>query len=711
MAISTKFDRKILTDIDRPIEKSDEDLLGRDQFVERLAAALVRNTGDQDAKEATGYVIGLTGAWGSGKSSVLNLLHGHLSSRSKVIVVRFNPWLFQGVNELVAGFFAELSAQISSYKEKSLSDKAQDLHQTIDGYRDSINAFSGTIDTIKPGIGIAARLAIRLFPKWKPLSAYQQKKKLEDKIANLGCAIVILIDELDRLEDEEIRAMARLIKAVGDIRGTSYLVAYDHDRVVRALCNGIEDNAKSNGAAYLEKIIQLTIPLRSMMDYEVQELLVNTLIYSGYEDYTKKEDKRCERLIDILTKNLSTPRDIKRLIGNFTAIESMVHGEVNTLDILGYCYLLIKAPDILNKIRGNIDLVVTNPRGPIRWEHAQDPKGWTIEKAFGEKYEKYQDILKWLFPIFDENKGGQIVREQEGFDRDQIKRSDNIIRVLYLGDPPHLVSRKDVEELWNLETLQLKCRLDEIQSTNKLPQYVDRINDILLMLPECGDKNFWPSLSRVLMRNRDWVQEEERNNSLSQIIESQLRIIATKKENHKKRIKNIVQCLIDANDVIVTPSLLRHHLWRYGLDVNEREENEDIPVIFTKSETKALISAEGMRLYKEVESGAWLRRCPYDNILYFLLNIGQYDEALRTALTTQLVSTESIATFACDIVPPGYVIEASTLNKLILTDEVRERVDETIIAGSFLAYNNWIQSSVKRFQALLYGKNLMYFDD
>lgn len=51
-------------DADQPIRKAEDDLLNRSEFSKDLAKAIATNTGSQ------GFVIGLYGKWGSGKTSI-----------------------------------------------------------------------------------------------------------------------------------------------------------------------------------------------------------------------------------------------------------------------------------------------------------------------------------------------------------------------------------------------------------------------------------------------------------------------------------------------------------------------------------------------------------------------------------------------------------------------------------------------------------------
>src|SRR5689334_829734 len=94
---------------ERPIQRSDEDKLERGQFIARLTAALI----DPATSKSTGVVIGITGPWGSGKSSILNLLQENIKAQyPDALIVRFDPWLVSGRDDLVAEFLGELTGTI-----------------------------------------------------------------------------------------------------------------------------------------------------------------------------------------------------------------------------------------------------------------------------------------------------------------------------------------------------------------------------------------------------------------------------------------------------------------------------------------------------------------------------------------------------------------------------------------------------------------------
>lgn len=212
---------------DRPIAHDRDDKLDRGPFVASLIRTLVRDTSDSHGnltgRFASGFVVGLTGKWGSGKSSVLRLLQLELELMDRVIVSYFNPWLFNGRDELVRGFFNGLREAMG----RSNAENRRELTDALDRYWGAINlaghAVAGIVDVhgtaggaskIWSGWGKRIKGAL---PRSEKLSPDEERKALEKKIAQMQVAVVVLIDELDRVDDDEVRAVAQLVKAAGDM--------------------------------------------------------------------------------------------------------------------------------------------------------------------------------------------------------------------------------------------------------------------------------------------------------------------------------------------------------------------------------------------------------------------------------------------------------------------------------------------------------------
>jgi len=101
---------------DRPIEDTSEDRLGRAGLARMIAGQIT------SAPANDGFIIGLLGPWGSGKTSILNLVKKEIEKSDKAAVIQFNPWLFSGTEQLMGRFISALSAEIRLRPQLGLAD-------------------------------------------------------------------------------------------------------------------------------------------------------------------------------------------------------------------------------------------------------------------------------------------------------------------------------------------------------------------------------------------------------------------------------------------------------------------------------------------------------------------------------------------------------------------------------------------------------------
>lgn len=83
------------------------DRLGRTGFADRFVE-LVNSV----ASQTPSAVLGLIGPWGSGKTSVLNLVRSGLGDDETWSVVDFNPWMVSDVDGLTREFLATVEAAL-----------------------------------------------------------------------------------------------------------------------------------------------------------------------------------------------------------------------------------------------------------------------------------------------------------------------------------------------------------------------------------------------------------------------------------------------------------------------------------------------------------------------------------------------------------------------------------------------------------------------
>ena len=98
---------------DKPITSKEEDVFGRKDFSQRLGRFIYNYQGED------GLVLGLYGEWGSGKTSVINMVEEEIdelaeNDKNKPLIVRFSPWQYSDKDNLISLFFQSLTYKIDS---------------------------------------------------------------------------------------------------------------------------------------------------------------------------------------------------------------------------------------------------------------------------------------------------------------------------------------------------------------------------------------------------------------------------------------------------------------------------------------------------------------------------------------------------------------------------------------------------------------------
>ena len=269
--------------IDKPISDSDEDLLG----FNTLSITLL-DTIHAQADRST-FAIGIDGPWGSGKSSILRLLIKELENRESrhtsdgvgLIVVQFSPWLISNQTALIAEFFKQLekAIDVASRRTKPVHSfrdwntlrkwsaiRKRSIGKKFRAARKAMHKFAGltalastaavamdpTFSSVLTSSALS-RFGRAIRPSTRSLEAL--KSQLDDYLGEIAevdktFRILIIIDDLDRLDPRDALEVLRLVKAVADFPAVSYLLAYDKRSLASAISKSdlIED-----GDAYLKR--------------------------------------------------------------------------------------------------------------------------------------------------------------------------------------------------------------------------------------------------------------------------------------------------------------------------------------------------------------------------------------------------------------------------------------------------------------------------
>ena len=315
---------------DNPISTASEDLLQRSKFVERI----VREIDMIDASQ--GYVLAVMGQWGSGKTSVLNLVKERLQNK-EMLVVDYNPWLLSGTEALVAGLFGEINVQLKQRGKQYRSIATKMLR-----YSELVAPFAAIPVAGSWSAGLLAMATFaKKFRELRSVSVAAQKERVTKALGSLDHPIVAIIDDIDRLDKVEVREIFKLVRLTANFPNVIYLLSFDRIRVENALT---EDGVP--GRVYLEKIVQngfeLPIIPRKVLTREVAQALGSAL-----EQVNVRLDREVwdNTLLNIVVPAIKNMRDVRRLAMAVRSTAAALTDSVEVSDIVALESMRLFLPD------------------------------------------------------------------------------------------------------------------------------------------------------------------------------------------------------------------------------------------------------------------------------------------------------------------------------------------------------------------------------
>lgn len=332
---------------DLPITKSTEDRLNRGTFAKSLAKTISHYS------FPSSFTIGLYGEWGSGKTSLVNMvLEAVEDIDNSAIILRFNPWLCTDPKQLITQFFKQMATAIKLKKPKA--EKAWEL---IDQYADVFDAASlipvaGVIISAA-GKALAKEANDRVEQRTKDLQ--ESKNQIVNKMKEENIKIIVSIDDIDRLSEEEIISIFQLVKALADFPNTVYLLAFDYDVVVHALSKV----QYGDGKEYLEKIIQVPFEIPAPSITNIHAALFSKLdsILGEIPEERWAKATWAELFQFGLKKYIKSIRDVIRYTNVFLLKYELLKDETDPVDLLGLTSLQVFEPSLYSKLPSYKDIL------------------------------------------------------------------------------------------------------------------------------------------------------------------------------------------------------------------------------------------------------------------------------------------------------------------------------------------------------------------
>ena len=456
---------------DRPIERLEDDRLGRRSFAESVARHILATRSEH------GFTAAITGEWGSGKTSVLNMIEETLERETEeVVILRFNPWLFRGTAELVTRFFDELSAQIG----EGDSDRLKDVAKLLTGFGKLIAPHIPI-----PGAAAVAHVAGNLMDNFtKPTSLLSKRDHLSKALGNAKTRMVVFIDDIDRLEYGETRELMRLVRLTSDLPYLIFLLAFDREHVAKSF-----DEIGTDGQLFLDKIVQLSFNLPSTRESVLRETFFNELDELIRDRDVTDLDRNVwgEVYQEIVRPLLSNLRDIKRYVYSLPVTLELVGKEVALADLLGLEAVRMLRPRLYEELREHRGNIVRY-ESDIRWTVQPDDRLEEAKRDLEAMLERacvnnklLQAVFRILFPATHNVLGvGLYIQTGDSeLRRDRRIGCEDVLEIyLNAGIDESAVATVGVQELVNAfaDEARLTRLLDSLNE-RQIKEALDRLED------------------------------------------------------------------------------------------------------------------------------------------------------------------------------------------------------------------------------------------
>ncbi len=376
--------------------------MGYAPFAERICRVILKLT------PVNGYVIGLHGKWGSGKSTALNFILEYLEKHNienkgkEITHIDFRPWIVSGHQDLIVAFFKILSENLGP-REGFLKRHFRPIAKFINGTTDNLVDAAATVAiTVDPSGGIASGFAGNLAKKSfnSMLSSFLEDpslqtayESLKTQLAASGRRFLVTVDDIDRLGELEVRTIMQLVKSIGQLPNVTYLLAYDRVVVWRALDQAPYQDVPHFAEKIVQQEIELPTPNRGAL-----LAILNTEL-SFLLNLVPESARWIELVQQGIDRWIRSPRDIVRLSNAVKFSWSALQYEIDPQDLLAMEGLRLFDSDAFNWVRDNRDFLFSQGRYILA---QNDLKLLTIESLRAriqkESQPQLMRVISVLFP-------------------------------------------------------------------------------------------------------------------------------------------------------------------------------------------------------------------------------------------------------------------------------------------------------------------------
>jgi hypothetical protein len=301
------------------------------------------------------FAVGVFGAWGSGKTTLMRAIEHDLCSRPEVVPVWFNAWRYEKEEHLIVPLLDTIREELLSWGARpNVSEEAKTLARRMaSAVGKAARAILAGL-TLKAGIPGAVDVSLEANkvatawrqpepdaePAYEPKSFYHASfmalRRAADEFTHANGTtgttdrrLVVFVDDLDRCLPDKALQVLESMKLFFDLTGFVFIVGLDQQVIERAVqVKYAVDEASSttttstyiSGTDYVKKIFQVQFATPRISDGQLPEFLQAVGAAAGLPDVQR--DDLCTVVMPQITYLAGTssvnPREVKRLVNAYT---------------------------------------------------------------------------------------------------------------------------------------------------------------------------------------------------------------------------------------------------------------------------------------------------------------------------------------------------------------------------------------------------------
>jgi predicted KAP-like P-loop ATPase len=336
------------------------DELNRRPFAKSIAALIKDIAEDKPALiqdgDKGGFTIGIEGEWGEGKTHTIKLIKEEIETYNEnkekpIGWMVFNPWHFTDRQHLASLFLRDLAVFIEERSKSRLRLWVEKNFLKIGRSLVLIVRFFLTL--VCPDTAKLLRDYSEILQDSKENRSPKTLETLKDDIkkklnSNLPFShIVVAVEDMDRLNPEEIRAMLQLMKMIADFPKITYLLAYDRTHVVNALGDlaghhASPEQAREYGEGHLKKVVQAAHKLPAPPEDAIADLTLTQFKKIAKEFHRADFDQQehFQHVWFFLKRLMPTLRMGERIVNRSASLILMLRDKCNPANVLAAAYLM-----------------------------------------------------------------------------------------------------------------------------------------------------------------------------------------------------------------------------------------------------------------------------------------------------------------------------------------------------------------------------------